>query len=44
MSSPILSASVEKKVLNFSETSHVSFIILFCPPKIDNPVKIHFRV
>jgi hypothetical protein len=27
MSSPILSATVEKKVLNFSETSHVSFII-----------------
>jgi hypothetical protein len=25
MSSPILSATVEKKVLNFSETSHVSW-------------------
>jgi hypothetical protein len=28
MSSPILSVTEKKKVLNFSETSHVSFTIL----------------
>jgi hypothetical protein len=34
MSSPIVSATVEKKVLNFSETSHVSFIILLSSHRI----------
>jgi hypothetical protein len=37
MSSPILSATVEKKVLNFSETSHVSFIILLSSHGIIQP-------
>jgi hypothetical protein len=37
VSSPILSATVEKKVLNFSETSHVSFIIL-----LKNSMKTYF--
>ena len=34
VSSPISSATVEKKVLNFSETSHVSFIILLSSHRI----------